>query len=92
MTSLKKHILSTFELAYPIIIGQLGIIMMGVVDSLMVGHLSAAHLAAASLGNSLAFILMIIGIGVSLAVTPLVALLLVQISMMSAEFIFVSHF
>ncbi|GIK61395.1 MAG: MATE family efflux transporter [Ignavibacteriota bacterium] len=74
MTSLKKHILSTFELAYPIIIGQLGIIMMGVVDSLMVGHLSAAHLAAASLGNSLAFILMIIGIGVSLAVTPLVAI------------------
>ncbi|MEB2295240.1 MAG: MATE family efflux transporter [Ignavibacteria bacterium] len=74
MTSLKKHILSTFGLAYPIIIGQLGIIMMGVVDSLMVGHLSAAHLAAASLGNSLAFILMIIGIGVSLAVTPLVAI------------------
>lgn len=74
MTSLKKHILSTFELAYPIIIGQLGIIMLGVVDSLMVGHLSAAHLAAASLGNSLAFILMIIGIGVSLAVTPLVAI------------------
>lgn len=74
MTSLKKHILSTFELAYPIIIGQLGIIMMGVVDSLMVGHLSAVHLAAASLGNSLAFILMIIGIGVSLAVTPLVAI------------------
>ena len=74
MSHLKNHILSTFELAYPIIIGQLGIIMMGVVDSLMVGHLSAAHLAAASLGNSLAFILLIIGIGVSLAVTPLVAI------------------
>jgi multidrug resistance protein, MATE family len=74
MIHLKKHIVSTFQLAYPIIIGQLGIIMMGVVDSLMVGHLGAAPLAAASLGNSLAFIILIIGIGVSLAVTPLVAI------------------
>ena len=74
MTQLKKHILSTYQLAYPVIIGQLGIIMMGVVDSLMVGHLGAAPLAAASLGNSLAFIILIIGIGVSLAVTPLVAI------------------
>ena len=48
--------------------------MMGVVDSLMVGKLGAAPLAAASLGNGLAFILLIIGIGVSLAVTPLVAI------------------
>jgi MATE family multidrug resistance protein len=71
---LKKHIVSTFQLAYPVIIGQLGIIMMGVVDSLMVGHLGAAPLAAASLGSSLAFIILIIGIGVSLAVTPLVAI------------------
>ena len=74
MTHLKKHIISTFQLAYPVIIGQLGIIMMGVVDSLMVGKLGAAPLAAASLGNSLAFIILIIGIGVSLAVTPLVAI------------------
>jgi len=74
MTQLKKHIVSTFQLAYPVIIGQLGIILMGVVDSLMVGRLGAAPLAAASLGNSLAFIILIIGIGVSLAVTPLVAI------------------
>ena len=74
MKQFKKHILSTFQLAYPVIIGQLGIIMMGVVDSLMVGKLGAAPLAAAALGNSLAFIILIIGIGVSLAVTPLVAI------------------
>lgn len=74
MIHLKNHIVSTIQLAYPVIIGQLGIIMMGVVDSLMVGHLGAAPLAAASLGSGLAFILLIIGIGVSLAVTPLVAI------------------
>jgi len=74
MVHIKRHIASTFQLAYPVIIGQLGIIMMGVVDSLMVGKLGAAPLAAASLGNGMAFIIMIIGIGVSYAVTPLVAI------------------
>ncbi|MBE0572262.1 MAG: MATE family efflux transporter [Ignavibacteriaceae bacterium] len=74
MIHIKRHIASTFRLAYPVIIGQLGIIMMGVVDSLMVGKLGAAPLAAASLGNGMAFIIMIVGIGVSYAVTPLVAI------------------
>jgi multidrug resistance protein, MATE family len=74
MTSLNKHITSTIKLAYPVIIGQLGIIMMGVVDSLMVGKLGAAPLAASSLGNGMTFIILIIGIGVSLAITPLVAI------------------
>jgi len=48
--------------------------MMGVVDSLMVGKLGAAPLAASALGGSSAFIVLIIGIGVSYAVTPLVAI------------------
>ena len=74
MTLIKKHITATLQLAYPVIIGQLGIIMMGVVDSLMVGKIGAASLAAASLGNGMTFIIMIIGIGVSLAITPLVAI------------------
>ena len=47
---------------------------MGVVDSLMVGKIGASSLAAASLGNGMTFIILIIGIGVSLAVTPLVAI------------------
>ena len=74
MTHIKKHILSTLNLAYPVIIGQLGVIMMGVVDSLMVGKLGAIPLAAAALGNSLTFIVIIIGMGLSMSVTPLVAI------------------
>ena len=74
MASLKKHIVSTIQLAYPVIIGQLGIVMMGVVDSLMVGQIGPAPLAASSLGNGMTFVILIIGIGVSLAVTPLVAI------------------
>ena len=74
MTDLKRHITSTLNLAYPVIIGQLGVIMMGVVDSLMVGRIGAAPLAAAALGSSLTFIVIIIGLGLSMAVTPLVAI------------------
>ena len=53
MLSYKKHITSTLTLAIPVIIGQLGLIMMGVVDSLMVGELGADYLAAAALANHL---------------------------------------
>jgi len=70
----KEHLLNTINLAYPVIIGQLGFIMMGVVDSLMVGSIGPAPLAAASLGNSLTIIVFIIGLGISFAVTPLVAI------------------
>ena len=74
MISIKESIKQTFHLAYPVIIGQLGIIMMGVVDSLMVGKLGAVPLAAAALVNSLFFLIIIIGLGVSQVVTPLVAI------------------
>jgi MATE family multidrug resistance protein len=73
---IKKEVFSTLKLAYPIIIGQLGIIMMGVVDSIMVGKLGPIPLAAASLGNSLIFLILIIGIGASVVLSPLIAILL----------------
>jgi MATE family multidrug resistance protein len=54
-------------------LSQLGHVMMGVVDSIMVGHVNAVSLAAASLANIAFNILMLFGIGVSYAITPLVA-------------------
>lgn len=54
-------------------LGQLGHVMVGLVDNLMVGQLGAAELAAISLGNSLIFIALSIGIGFSFAITPLIA-------------------
>ncbi len=74
MHSIKEHIKRAIILAYPVVIGQLGFILMAVVDSLMVGRLGAAPLAAASLANSLVLLIYIIGIGVSFAVSPLVAI------------------
>ncbi len=74
--NIKEEILKTFKLAYPVIIGQLGIMMMGVVDSMMVGRLGSVPLAAAALGNSLVFLVLIIGIGSSIVVSPIVAMLI----------------
>jgi MATE family multidrug resistance protein len=72
--SYKESIRQTFLLSYPVIIGQLGVIMMGVVDSIMVGSLGAAPLAAASLSGGIFILIFIIGIGISISVTPLVAI------------------
>ncbi len=74
MHQYRKEIKKTLELAYPVIIGQLGFIMMGVVDSIMVGSVGAVPLAAASVGNSLFILISIVGLGISIAVTPLVAI------------------
>lgn len=54
-------------------LGQLGHVMVGLVDNIMVGRLGATELAAISLGNSLVFIAMSVGIGISFAITPLIA-------------------
>ncbi|WP_370175393.1 MATE family efflux transporter [Leeuwenhoekiella palythoae] len=54
-------------------LGQLGHILVALADNLMVGRLGAAQLAAVSLGNSLIFIALSLGIGFSFAITPLVA-------------------
>ncbi len=69
----KSQISATLKLAVPVIIGQLGQVMMSMVDSLMVGHLGAVPLAAAALANSVFFLVLVFGIGVSQSLTPLVA-------------------
>jgi len=70
----KKHLKNTISLAIPVAIGQLGHILLGVVDSLMVGRLGAIELAASSLVNSILILILIFGIGMSYTITPLVAI------------------
>jgi MATE family multidrug resistance protein len=54
-------------------ISMLGQVMTGVADSVMIGWTGAIPLAAASLANSFFTVLLFFGIGVSYAITPLVA-------------------
>ncbi|MCY4161938.1 MAG: MATE family efflux transporter [Flavobacteriaceae bacterium] len=61
------------KLAYPVIFGMVGHVVVQLVDNIMVGQLGPSELAAISLGNSYIFIALSIGLGFSTAITPLVA-------------------
>lgn len=74
MENYGNHFKRTLKLAYPVAIGQLGHVMLGVVDSMMVGRVGAESLAAASLVNGLVFLIVVFGLGMTLAITPLVAI------------------
>ncbi len=76
MYTYRKHLKATVRLAYPVSIAQLSHVMMGVVDSLMVGRVGAEALAASSLVNGLVFLIIVFGLGMTLAITPLVAIAL----------------
>ncbi len=67
------HFKTNLHLAVPVMMSQLGHMMVGVADSIMVGRLGAVPLAGASLANVIFNITLMFGIGVSYAITPLVA-------------------
>ncbi|MEQ9468729.1 MAG: MATE family efflux transporter [Ekhidna sp.] len=71
--TLKEHLRKNILLATPVVIGQLGHIMVSVADSVMVGRLGVIPLAAATFAGTIYHILMLFGIGVSYAITPKVA-------------------
>jgi len=71
--SFRFHLRETVQLALPVIVGQLGIILMGVVDNAMVGQIGYNPLAASALANGIFFLIFVIGMGVTYAVSPLVA-------------------
>ena len=68
-----KEIKETARLSVPMVVGQLGQMMMGVVDSMMVGKLGSAELAASAIGNGLFMLVLIFGGGITLAISPIVA-------------------
>ena len=47
----RAELRALLALAVPVVFVQLGMMLMGVVDTVMVGHLSAQALAAVALGN-----------------------------------------
>ncbi len=70
----KDEIKKTLLLSLPIVVGQLGQMTMSVVDNIMVGKIGAVSLAAAAIANSMFTLIMVVGFGLTMAVTPLTAM------------------
>jgi MATE family, multidrug efflux pump len=72
------HLFSTefralMSLALPVVVVQVGLMGMGVIDSIMVGHVSAVALAAVALGNIYFFNVIVFAMGTLFALDPIVA-------------------
>ncbi|HEY9543492.1 MATE family efflux transporter [Prevotella sp.] len=72
MNLLGKEAAPLFRLSVPIVIGQLGIIVLGFADTLMVGHHSTAELAAAGFVNNVFSFILLFYLGFSYGLTPIV--------------------
>lgn len=68
----KEHYKETIRLGIPIMLGQLGIIIVGFADNIMVGHHSSQELAAASFVNNFFNLAFIFGVGFSYGLTPII--------------------
>ncbi len=67
------HYKSLFKLGIPIVIGQIGNVVLGFADTLMIGHHSTQELAAAGFVLAMFVLLLIISLGFSLGLTPIVS-------------------
>lgn len=73
LPSIRTEAGALWHLAWPILIGQLATVGMGVADVAMAGHASAQDLAGVSLGVSLWHIMIVTLMGVLMAVNPVVS-------------------
>lgn len=69
----RSSIRDNFRLAWPLIIGQVGQVLVLVSDNIMVGQMGTIPLAAISLGIAVFAIFFVVGLGISFALPPLVA-------------------
>lgn len=72
-SSLLWNMGETAKLAWPVILGYLGHMIIGQADILMVGQYGKFPLAASTVANSLFYLPFVIGIGICMAISPLVA-------------------
>ena len=68
----KNHYKALFFLGLPIVIWQVGVIVLGFADTLMIGHHSTNELGAASFVNNMFTLAIIFSTGFSYGLTPIV--------------------
>ncbi|WP_317205449.1 MATE family efflux transporter [Janthinobacterium sp.] len=73
VSAIRAEASSLWRLAWPMLIGQLATVGMGVADVAMSGHASAEELAAVSLGASIWSIVLVTVLGIMMAINSIVA-------------------
>lgn len=68
-----KEVKPTLRLGWPIVLGNMTQIALGIIDSAMVGAIHSSQLAAAAFVNNLIALPLILAIGLTTAISPLVA-------------------
>lgn len=68
----RRHYIETLRLGVPIMLGQLGIIIVGFADNIMVGYHSTSELAAASFVNNIFVLAFVFGLGFTYGLTPII--------------------
>ena len=71
-TNRKHHYRELLAIGIPIIIGQLGTIILGFADTLMIGHHSTPELAAAGLVNNIFGLVFVSYMGFTYGLTPII--------------------
>jgi multidrug resistance protein, MATE family len=69
----RDELRATVRLAIPVVAVQVGMMLMGAVDTLMVGRVSAEVLAGVALGNLYFFNVSVFGVGTLMAVDPIIS-------------------
>ncbi len=71
----RQQVVSLLRLGMPIVVGQLGMIILGLADTIMIGHHSTEELAAAGFVNNVFNLAIIFATGFSYGLTPLIGML-----------------
>lgn len=66
------HYKALFRLGVPIVVGQIGTVVLNFADTLMIGRYGLMELAAASFVNPMFILLVVFSLGFSLGLTPIV--------------------
>lgn len=70
MPSLRAELITLTRLGAPVALSQLGMMIMGAVETLLVGHLGAVELAASTLGNVWEWNWLCVGLGLVMGIDP----------------------
>lgn len=69
----KSDFKKNLQLAFPVMLSQIGQITVNQADTIMLGRLGSENLAAVSIANAVFILILVFGMGIANALTPLVA-------------------